>query len=77
MIQTLQLVSQQMSHTLNRILRTDYHHAVTDLQRQLTGRKQIHTGTVDAGNVHSVHTAEMQFSQSFSVDVRLCHQNTA
>ena len=77
MVQTTQLVTQQVSHTFDGILRTNYHHTVAHLQAKLTSGKQVHTRTVDTCHINSIHTAEMKFSQRLSVDIRLCHQNTA
>ncbi|CDD48403.1 uncharacterized protein BN800_01404 [Bacteroides sp. CAG:875] len=76
MVQTAQLVTQQISHPLDGILRTNHHYTVAHLQTQLTSGKQVHTRTVDTSHVHPIHAAEVKFSQGFSVDVRLCHQYT-
>jgi len=68
MIKTLQLVTQQFCYALNSIERTNNCYTVAHLQRQLTSREQVHTRTVDTCHVNAIHTTEVKFTKSLTVD---------
>ena len=71
MIKLLHLVAQTIGQTLNGSLRTNAIDLVAHLQMQILVRKQRHAGSKHARDIDAVVAAQMQLTQTHSVDLIL------
>jgi len=67
-VKAFQRITQYIGNAFYRILLAYYHHPVTYLQGQMRVGKQVHSRTVDTGDINTKHATEVHISQLLSVN---------